>query len=142
MTYTATRNEARALAAVDVENFRDAIAAARAGEDDFEVDCQRFISSDTIDGVLQDELASDPYVLGCFRAGFIANILDIDAKAVEDIQKAGAFEALGKMLLPHIQEVASDYASADGYGHHFNHWDGGEKKIALAGRMYHVFRTD
>ena len=44
-------------------------------EDDFEVDNYRFIREDEIDAIMRDELASDAYMLGCFNAWFLADVL-------------------------------------------------------------------
>ena len=113
----------------------------RDDSDDFEVANHRFIKADGIDQIMQDELSSDTYTLGCFAPWFIADILDISTDAVEKIQKANAYDAydgLGEMMLPHIAKVQAEYASADGYGHHFNHYDGNEDEIG----QYYVFRVN
>jgi hypothetical protein len=57
------------------------------------------------------------------------------------MQKAEAYEAIGKLIislckLPELQEA---YASADGYGHHFNSYDFEEKEITVDGLTYYVF---
>ena len=56
------------------------------------------------------------------------------------MQKAEAFEGLGALLAQHIDEVQEDMVRYDGYGHHFNHWNGSEMEITLNGELYHVFR--
>ena len=55
------------------------------------------------------------------------------------MQGAEAFEGIGKMLAPHIEEVQEEYARADGYGHHFNHYDFSEEEMTIAGVNYYVF---
>ena len=112
-----------------------------AGEDDFEVDGVRFIADSAIDQVQQDELESDLYCLGCFNASFIAGVIDIDSDVIAAMQKAEAYEALGKLIvsLGKLPELQSEYASADGYGHHFNGYDFSEEEITLGGTEYHVF---
>ncbi len=123
--------------AIDV---RDVIQAVADNESDFEVDNYRFISEDDIDQIQQDELESDEYILGCFNAWFLADVLGIDCDVIEAMQKAEAYEAVGKLVISmgKLAELQSAYASADGYGHHFNHWDGSEDEIG----NYHVFRTN
>ena len=97
-------------------NWREVLELADYGKADFEVDGVRFIASHSIDEIQQEELLSEPYMLGCFVAGFIANILDIDVEEVQKMQAAEAFEGLGKLMVPHIEEVQEQYSSADGYG--------------------------
>ena len=93
-------------------------------ETDFEVDDFRFIHEDEIDEVMQDELSSDTYVLGSFSAWFIADVLpNMPSEAVKALQEADKFEVLGELMLEHIETVQEEYASIDGYGHHFAHYD-------------------
>lgn len=110
-------------------------------KDDFEVDNVRFIKSDCIDSILAEELGNDDYLLGCFNAWFIADVTDIDTDVIEAMQKAEAYEAVGKLIksLDRLEVLASTYASADGYGHHFNGYDGDEEELRVAGTLYHVF---
>lgn len=88
---------------------------------DFEVDNVRFINSESIDSIQQDELSSDEYVLGCFNADFLADVLDLPFDAIKAIQDAQAYDALGKMILSmhKLEELQQEYARLDGYGHHF-----------------------
>ena len=110
-------------------------------ESDFDVDGVRFINSDSIDEIQQDEISSDLYCLGCFNDWFIAYVTGIDVDVIQAMQKAEAFEAIGKLIisLGKLQELQSAYASADGYGHHFNHYDFGEEELRVDGRLFHVF---
>jgi len=114
-----------------LDNMRDS-------GDDFEVNNYRFIRRDAIDAIHREELASDLYILGCFNADFLAGITDIDVDAIQALQDAEAFEALGKLVLPHIDEIQRQYSSVDGYGHHFAHYDGEEHEIG----DYYVFRVN
>lgn len=109
--------------------------------DDFEVDNVRFIRTDCIDSILVEELGNDDYMLGCFNAWFIADVTGIDTDVIEVMQKAEAFEAIGKLIksLGKLEGLASAYVSADGYGHHFNIYDGCEDELRVAGTIYHVF---
>ena len=120
-------------------NWREVLELADYGKADFEVDGVRFIDTRRIDEIQQEELLDDLYILGCFNASFIASILETDVEAIEAMQEAEAFEGIGKMLVPHIEEIQYQYASADGYGHHFNHYDFSEEEMTIAGINYHVF---
>lgn len=120
-------------------DYREVIS--NAGEDDFEVDGVRFISDAAIDQIQQDELSSDEYMLGCFNAWFIADVLGIDLDVIEAMQKAEAFEAIGKLIISmgKLEELQGEYSRQDGYGHHFNGYDFGEEEITIDGTLYHVF---
>ena len=121
-------------------NPRDAYENIITDTADFEVDNYRFICADDIDKIQQDELSSDEYMLGCFQAWFLADILDAPVQAIEAMQKAEAFEAIGTWIIEadKIEELQESFASTDGYGHHFNHYDFGEEEIL----NYYVFRTN
>jgi GTPase SAR1 family protein len=123
-------------------DFKELTTAFIDKETDFEIENYRFISFDTIDEVQQDELKSDLYILGCFNAWFIADNTNLSIKVVEALQKAEAFEELGELMVDNIEEIQSEYASADGYGHHFNHYDGNEWEINIDGVDYYYFRTN
>ncbi len=130
---------ARELKSLGFSDVRDILDNMRDETDDFECENHRFINDNSIDGIMRDELSGDPYVLGCFNAWFLADILGIDTEAVEDIQKAEAFVALGKMVLAgKLDALQSAYVSADGYGHHFAHYDFEESEVG----KYHIFRIN
>lgn len=122
-------------------DWREVVAGIESESDDFEVDGVRFISDDVILETLADELGSDEYILGCFNADFLAGIIGIASDVIEAMQKVEAFEAVGKLVksLGKLEEVASEYASADGYGHHFNSYDFGEVELSVGGKLYHCF---
>jgi len=111
------------------------------GETDFTVDNVRFINSDDIDRIQYDELSNDEYVLGCFNAWFLSDVTGIDQDVFEAMQKAEAFEAIGKLVISmgKLDELQQTYARWDGYGHHFNAYDGNEEELSVDGRMFHVF---
>ena len=111
-------------------------------ENDFTIEDYRFIKSDEIDEIQQDELKSDLYILGCFNAWFIADNTNIPLKAVEALQKAEAYEALGEMMVDDIEIIQSEYASTDGYGHHFAHYDHHEQETVLNGVHYYYFKIN
>ena len=101
----------------------------------------RFIRRDAIDHIMQEELSNDKYILGCFNSWFLANILGLDQEVIEAIQKAEAYEALGRLVLSlgKLEELQAEYVSADGYGHHFGHYDGYEYE--LNSQPYYAFKV-
>lgn len=113
------------------------------GSEDFEVDGVRFIDSDSIDKIQQEELGSDTYILGCFNSWFLASVLDIDEDVIIALQECEKFEAVGKLVISSgkLAELQEAYASADGYGHHFNRYDFGEEgfRIPSYNKLYYVF---
>ena len=125
----------------DIEQIRDLIEGA---EIDISSSHYRLISADEIDEIMTEELSEDEYMLGCFNAWFLADILGTSADAIEAMQKAEAYEGIGKMILHKdlVHDLQQAYVSADGYGHHFNHYDGSEEKINLSGSSYYLFRTN
>jgi hypothetical protein len=128
-----------------VDDWREAVENILDGEVDFELNDYRFIHDDNIDEIMVDELESDEYILGCFNSWFLADVTGIDCDVIDAMQKADAYEAVGKLIisLGKIEELQQEYVSADGYGHHFNHWDGGEIELNFSGRgLYHVFRIN
>ena len=122
-------------------NWREVLENVQENNDDFEIDNVRFINSNEIDQIQQDELSSDEYILGCFNAWFIADVLNIDLDVIEAMQKSEAFEAIGKLIISmdKLEDLQEAYARADGYGHHFNHYDGSEEEIKILGVTYYVF---
>ena len=119
----------------------DLITRIENGENDILVLGARFISYSSIDEVQKCELESDLYCLGCFNASFISSVLDIDQDVIEAMQEAEAFEAIGKLIisLGKLDELQSQYASCDGYGSHFNHYDGNQLEIVVNGVDWMVF---
>lgn len=100
----------------------------------------RVIHESDIENVLREELESDPYILGCFNAQFITKHSNLPLKIVETLQSAEKFEALGQHLIDAdcVRDMAQGYACADGYGHHFNHYDGSEERLGA----WYVFRIN
>lgn len=113
-------------------------------ETDFEVGNYRFISSDAIDDILVEELESDPYVLGCFTAWAIHQATDWPMALIEACQKAEQFEALGQAIIKegYTGDLADVLVTHDGYGHHFNRYDGSEEELELGGETYYAFWID
>jgi len=122
-------------------DWREVVENIEAKWDDFEVDNVRFIKDSEIDRILAEELENDLYCLGCFTAWFIADFTGIDLDVIEALQDAEAYEALGNLIIKScdLEYFASAYASVDGYGHHFNRYDGGEEELNVNGVTYLVF---
>ena len=100
---------------------------------DFTVDYDgreyRIIENDCIESIMKDELSSDTYILGCFNAWFLSDIMNIPADAIEKIQNADCYDALGIIIANSdemMNELASKYISCDSAGHHFISYDGSE----------------
>ena len=116
----------------DLEEVLDRMSS---GDDDFEVDGVRFIHRDAIDRIQREELSNDTYILGCFNAHFLADYLPLDSDTIEAMQEKELHEAIGELALKHIEEIQQGYCGADGYGHHFNHYDFSEEEHGA----YYVF---
>lgn len=142
LTYTQIKNiKTFCEGLLSEPNWREVVENIVSYEEDFKVDNVRFIHSDDIDEIQQEELKSDLYVLGCFNAWFLAGVLDIDSDVIEAMQEAEAFEAIGKLIvsMDKVDELQEKYASVDGYGHHFNHYDGNEDELTIDSNNYFVF---
>jgi hypothetical protein len=125
----------------EVEDF---VESHEEADTDFEVGNYRFIRHDHIDEIMCENLKSDEYMLGCFNAWFISDVLEIDIDVIEAMQKADAYEAIGKLIisLGKIQELQQAYVHADSYGHHFNSYDGSEEEIQIGTDSYYYFREN
>ncbi len=140
-TITQVKNRIKEIKDVvtdDKDYIREIIESMANDEDDFYVNDYRFISKDAIDEIMVDELLSDEYFLGCCSAWFIADMTDLDISDVEKAQKDENFTLLGCLMAKNIKEVQEEMVSLDGYGHHFNHYDGNEEEIG----NYYVFRSN
>ncbi len=102
----------------------------------------RFIANCCINGVIKDDLKSDPYTLGGFNAWFLAKYVPLNEDQIKHVQDADGFEAIGYLVLAHgqIDELIDHMISLDGYGHYFNHYDGEE--IELDNAPYRMFRVN
>ena len=122
------------------DEWKEAVMSISLKKDDFEVNDYRFIRQDKIDKIQQEELGNDSYILGCFNAWFLADILDLPTQDIEDLQKKDCFDAIGYMVLKSgkIEELQEQYVSADGYGHHFAHYDHNEHELG----KYYAFRVN
>ena len=122
----------------DTEQFREVFNEMEVESSDFDINNYRFIHKDYIDQIQVDELKSDLYILGCFNAWFLADCSGLPIELIEASQKGEQHEALGKTMLPHIETIQEEYSRVDGYGHHFNTYDGNELEIL----DYYVFRIN
>lgn len=104
----------------------------------------RLIASSDIDRIMAEELASDEYMLGCFNAWFLADILRTSQEAIQAMQEKEAYEGIGKMIIHNdlVDELQQAYVSANGYGHHFSHYDGQENEITLKNKSFYLFRIN
>lgn len=127
-------------------SFRDVCENIIAEETDFEVDGFRFIDQCEIDEIQANELESDPYILGCFNASFISNCTDLSYDIVKALQEGEKYEELGQHIIDndYVDDMQEGYSSADGYGHHFAHYDGHENEMPMVnnGQVYLVFRVN
>ena len=128
---------------VEIREAVAMLAPCRMAEGDSDINAlgYRFIRADDIDDIMQGELKDDLYILGCFNASFLAGILDISEEAIQQFQAAEAFEGIGELIISggHLEELQQDYASADGYGHHFNRYDGNEEQLTAV--PYYAFKV-
>lgn len=121
-------------------DWREVVQKIEAGENDFMVNDVRFINDNDIQSILEDELANDEYTLGCFSASAISQATDWPQFLIEAAQKAEEYEAIGKELTgEHISALASIYIEYDGYGHHFNHYDGVAEELTVNDECFYVF---
>ncbi len=125
---------------VSKPNWRDVVKCIVLNDNDFEIDNVRFIHKDAIQDILEDELAGDEYILGSFNAWVIAEATDWPLALIEAAQKGGQYEAIGEAMTgEHVAELARIYVQQDGYGHHFNHYDGDEVTLAIEDKLFYVF---
>lgn len=112
-------------------------------ENDFTIGDYRFIHKTAIDRIMDEELESDEYLLGSFMPGFLADILNMSQELIEIIQKAEAFEALGRYIISQdlVSEIREAYVDIDGYGHHFASYDSETMEDILKETGYYVFRN-
>lgn len=117
----------------DVKALFVEVEDAMGCDNDFNIDFDgreyRVISNDEIASVMADELSGDEYILGCFNADFLSGIIGIPSDAVQRIQNADCFEAIGMIITADdekLGKLVDEYIRADGAGHHFSSYDGSE----------------
>ena len=112
----------------------------------------RFIEASHIDDVMREELAGDPYILGCFSADAISYATGVSSEAIRKMQAAEAYEGIGEMLLSGVsgcgaswlERLQEYYVRFDGYGHHFAQYDGEEHEVYAMSQSvsFYVFKLD
>lgn len=122
-------------------DWRDAATKIGDDEDDFVIGNYRFIHIEAIDEIMAKELEADAYLLGCFKAEFIASVTNWPMLLIEAAQKGEAFEEIGDAIIDggFVSDLAAAYAEADGYGHHFSSYDGETLEL---GSDYYMFRIN
>ena len=124
-------------------DFKEVVINIEKSVSDFEVDNYRFISESEIDEIQCNELSSDSYTLGCFKADFIANNTNLSYEIVKALQEADKYDAIGNYIIAneYVSAIQSEYARLDGYGSHFASYDGdtGEELLHLG---YYYFRVN
>lgn len=139
-------SEIKALRDIVGEDWREFVGMPPFSDsDDFCIYSNyRMIAADEIDDIMGAELAEDEYILGCFNARFLADVLGIDEDVILAMQAAEAYEAIGRLVISmgKLERLQQKYVAADGYGHHFNHYDGSEEEITLGGQQYYIFRVN
>lgn len=124
--------------------WREVIEEVLDGSDDFTISDVRFIADSEILDVMVDEIFSDDYTLGCFNADFISSHTKLNSALVKACQDSAAFEAIGQAMNDTMDRsdkvyFCDSYAMVDGYGHHFNSYDGNSEEVTINGNLYHVF---
>jgi len=135
-----------------VSDWKDVVASIAEDMGDFEVDGYRFIHEDVIDEIMQEELKNDTYILGCFNANFLAEHIELSEEIIVALQEGEKYEALGEHCLAYIEEIQEAYRDADGFGHHFAHYDHHEYELDIDQfdeqgvktgiETYHYFRVN
>jgi hypothetical protein len=123
-----------------LNSWRDIVEQIDSGEEDFTVDGYRFISTDSINEILKEEISSDTYMLGCFVPSFMSGIIGLSQSVIEEAQSANSCDLLGQLMLNNIDAVVEQYVRLDGYGGHFGVYDGNENSVD--GEEYLYFRID
>lgn len=125
-------------------DFKEVINNIINEDSDFEVDDYRFMHEDDIDSIQCDELKSDTYILGCFNADFLADIIDWDYEIISILQSADKYDLIGQHIIDkdYVDEIQKEYSRFDGYGHHFSHYDGETMEDILRISGYYVFRVN
>lgn len=108
---------------------------------DFTVGGYRFISTNDIDAIMQEEMSSDHFTLGNLAPDIIANVLKISIDSVRSVQNAELFDVLGELLMSHIEKVQDMHLYANDYGHFFA-TDEETRKIIVDDVVYHYFKVN
>lgn len=127
---------------LEISDWREVVGDINNGEDDFTFEEVRFIKASAIQETLKNELESDTYILGCFKADFISDITERPKFLIEAAQESESYEEIGQALIDFnlISDMAGEYARFVGYGHHFNSLDGEEEEKEIDGIDYYIFK--
>lgn len=104
------------------DNIKDKI-------DNFEINDFRFINEFEIDEIMQNDLKSNPYYIGCCASWLLADVLNISTKVVDDAKINESYEVIGEIIANDknkLKMLQEEIASNDGYGQYFAHYDGYE----------------
>lgn len=132
-------------------SLRDFVAHIVDEDEDFELSILggsksfRFIREDCIDQIMQEELASDTYTLGCFNVSVLSEATGLPQIVFDALQEHDAYDAAGEIILAlnKIEELQQLYVRYDGYGHHFAQYDGNEEELYIQdGLMFYMFRVN
>ena len=121
-------------------DFMELVEYLTSDIEDFNFDGYRFIHDSSIDEILVDELSNDPYMLGCWNNFVYSQVLDCPPEVATALQAGEQYEALGQWCMDQnvVEDMAEILVSHNGYGHHFNVYDGSDNEIG----HYHVFRVN
>ena len=118
--------------------FREILINISQEESDFEIGGYRFIKADDIDSILEDELDSDPYIIGSLADWLLSNVLNIDIDIVKVAQDTGLYDELGDSVIRQdaVRSLKEKIVTLDGYGSYFARYDRHEHSIT----GYYCFR--
>ena len=103
--------------------------------DDFTLDNNdtRFINHKSIDNIMLEEFEGDPYMVGGFKDWIIAKNTDLSTGIIRALKSDDNYEILGRHIISKgfLPRILRNYVRVDGYGHHFNVYNGRGVKIKL-----------
>ena len=144
MNYREVKNLVKLAQDLDIDKS-ELFTEIDSQNENFEVDNYKFITHDEAVEEVSNMYQCDNYLLGCFNAGFISDVTNIDWRVIEALQKAEAFSELGMLILDYLDndltELSEEYIRLDGYGHALNSYDGNYSEITLNGIDYIYFRV-
>ena len=124
----------------DMGIVRDFLTEA-SDSDDFCLNGYRCIHIDEIENAMIEYVKEN---IWAFSSDFLANYTGIPADIIRTYQEKyyeDANDRLLEMFDGKLEEIASDAATLDGYGHFFNSYDGTEEEITHNGQIYYVFKV-
>lgn len=108
---------------------------------DFTVNGVRFISESDIFDILVDELQHNRLALGHFNSFYISNATGWPDEVIRMYQDNDDYETLtDNMSDEAVEELAALYANHQGFGAHFNKFNGATDMVELRnGETFYVF---